>query len=54
MTHADWSKLKTSLITASNIAAVDPGVPTPDRFFYQGDGGQDSGKLPIVSPRLIS
>ena len=54
MTHADWSKLKTSLITASNIAAVDPGVPTPGTFFHQGDGGQTEWQLPIVSPRLIS
>ena len=54
MTHADWSKLKTSLITASNIAAVDPGVPTPSRFFLSARWMSDSRKLPIVSPRLIS
>ena len=29
-------KTTTSLITASNIAAVDPGVPTPGVLF--GDG----------------
>ena len=45
--------LETSLITASNIAAVDPGVPTPAQVAHIQEIPAQI-KLPIVSPRLIS